>query len=241
MNSGLYTAVTGGLTAMKRLDVLSNNLANVNTAGFKKDAIHFESILAEAAGVAGTNDSPGFVVEHYATDYSAGPVVKTGNTFDLALNGDGFFVVNTPEGKAYTRQGNFRIDATGKLVTADGREVLGAGAPIIVNGGNVSFDSEGKIFVEGLETGVIDIVDFPKPYALKKIGSSLFMPVEEGAAGVPVTNTVLIQGSLESSNVSAIEEMVRLIETTREYEACHKVIQSYDALTGRAVNDLGKV
>lgn len=245
MNSGLYAALSGGLASMKRMDVLANNLANSNTAGFKKDVIQFESVLSGVveggAQAEGSVETAGLVSEQYRTDFSAGPVKKTGNTFDLALDGDGFFVVNTPEGKAYTRQGNFRIDAGGKLVTADGREVLGRGGPIVINGGKVSFDSQGKIFVEGIETGAIDVVDFPKPYDLKKIGSSLFMPNEAAAAGQPAAKTVVIQGSLEGSNVSPIEEMVRIIETSRGYEACQKAIQNYDALTGKAVNELGKV
>jgi flagellar basal-body rod protein FlgG len=245
MNSGLYAALSGGLASMKRMDVLANNLANSNTTGFKKGSIQFESVLTGVSeGTDRSEESsaaPGLVSELYGTDFSAGPVKKTGNTFDLALDGDGFFVVNTPEGKAYTRQGTFRIDASGKLVTSGGFEVLGRGAPILINGGTVSFDSEGKMFVEGIETGAIDVVDFPKPYDLKMIGSSLFMPNEEGAAGQPATKTVVIQGSLEESNVSTIEEMVRMIETTREYEACQKAIQNYDSLTGKAVNELGKV
>lgn len=244
MNSGLYAALSGGLASIKRLDVLANNLANSNTTAFKKGSIQFESILADAAEGAGqslSGDAAGLVSEKYGTDFSPGPMIRSGNTFDLALNGDGFFVVNTPEGKAYTRQGNFRIDASGTLVTSDGRQVLGQGAPIVINGGTVSFDSQGKIFVEGIETGAIDVVDFPRPYDLKMIGSGLFMPAEEGAIGRPAPDTVVIQGSLEGSNVSTIEEMVRIIETTRSYEACQKAIQNYDLLTGKAVNDLGKV
>jgi flagellar basal-body rod protein FlgG len=244
MNSGLYAALSGGLASMKRMDVLANNLANSNTTGFKKGSIQFESVLAgisEGSDQSGSSDAPVLVSEQYGIDFSPGPVNKTGNTLDLALDGDGFFVVNTPEGKAYTRQGNFRLDASGKLVTADGREVLGRGAPIVINGSSVSFDSQGKIFVEGIETGAIDVVDFPKPYDLKMIGGGLFMPNEEGAAGQPATKTSVIQGSLEASNVNTIEEMVRIIETTRGYEACQKAIQNYDTLTGKAVNELGKV
>ncbi|NMC74289.1 MAG: flagellar basal-body rod protein FlgF [Geobacteraceae bacterium] len=244
MNSGIYAALSGGLASMKRMDVLANNLANSNTTGFKKGSIQFESILAgmgEEGAQPGAADTPLLVSEQYGIDFSPGPLHKTGNTLDLALDGDGFFVVNTPEGKAYTRQGNFRLDGNGTLVTADGREVLGRGGPIVINGSSVSFDAQGKIFVEGIEAGAIDVVDFPKPYALKMVGNGLFMPREEGAAGQPATKTSVIQGSLEGSNVNTIEEMARIIETTRGYEACQKAIQNYDTLTGKAVNELGKV
>jgi len=243
MNSGIYGAISGNMAMMKQLDVLAHNLANVNTPGFKKDTISFESVLAASAvqGTDGSEDSPMLVKEMYATDYSSGQVKVTDNTFDIALDGDGFFAINTPQGKAYTRQGNFKIDANSKLVTADGYEVLGRGAPIVINGGSVSFDEKGKILVEGLETGAIDVVDFPKPYDLKKIGSALFMPNSTDVTPQAATNTVVRQGYLEGSNVNTLEEMVRMIETTRSSETCQKMIQNYDQMTAKAVNELGKV
>lgn len=243
MNSGIYGAISGNLAMMNQLDALANNLANVNTPGYKKDTIRFESVLAATAaqGESGAVDTPALVVQEYSVDFSSGVMKLTGNTFDLALDGDGFFVVNTPDGQAYTRQGNFRIDAHGKLVTVDGYEVLGGGAPILIDGGTVSFDSEGKIFVEGLETGTIDVVDFPKPYDLRKIGSAMFMPNSEDARPAPARSTAVMQGHLEGSNVNVLEEMVRMIETTRSSESCQKMIQNYDQMTAKAVNDLGKV
>lgn len=145
MNSGIYSALSGNIAAMKRLDVLSNNLANVNTPGFKKDRMTFESLLQAAGKVpqAGTTDAPVYSETAFFTDHSRGSVSQTGNTFDLAIDGDGFFVVNTPEGKAYTRQGNFKLDATGKLVTADGYEVSGGG-PIVINGSRVEINARGN-------------------------------------------------------------------------------------------------
>ncbi|MDD2336782.1 MAG: flagellar basal-body rod protein FlgF [Geobacteraceae bacterium] len=243
MNSGIYGAISGNMAMMKQLDVLANNLANVNTPGFKRDNICFKAVLAASAqqGTEGAADTPSLATESYSIDFTAGQVKVTDNTFDIALDGDGFFAVNTPQGKAYTRQGNFKIDANSKLVTADGYEVLGAGSPIIINGGSVSFDEKGKISVEGQETGSIDVVDFPKPYALRKIGSALFMPNSSDATPQPAKNTLVKQGYLEGSNVNTLEEMVRMIETTRSSETCQKMIQNYDQMTGKAVNDLGKV
>jgi flagellar basal-body rod protein FlgF len=243
MNSGIYGALSGSMAQMNRLDVLANNLANVNTAGFKKDTIRFETLLASPSpeGTEQEPESPTLVQQYFGIDFSAGVVKRTDNTFDLALDGDGFFVVNTPEGKAYTRQGNFRVDATGKLVTVDGYEVLGGGGPILLNGSTVSFDTAGKIFVEGTETGAIDVVDFAKPYELRRVGGGLFVPVNPDAAGQPAQNSKVMQGHLEGSNVNAIEEMARLIETTRSSETCQRMIQTYDTITGKAVNELGKV
>jgi len=244
MNFGIYGAVSGSLGSLSKLDVIANNLANVNTPGYKKDRIRFESVLASAGSqeaADGISDAPVLVEERYAIDFTAGEMKHTGNTFDLALDGDGFFTVNTPEGKAYTRQGNFRIDAGGKLVTADGYEVLAGGSPITVNGGSVTFDPQGKIFVEGVEAGAIDVVDFPKPYDLKKIGSALFMPNDQDLVPQPARETRVVQGQLEGSNVNAIEEMVRMIEATRSSESCQRLIQNYDSMMGKAVNELGKV
>jgi flagellar basal-body rod protein FlgG len=243
MNSGIYGAISGSMAMMNQLDVLANNLANVNTPGFKKDTISFEAVMAASAlqGSDGSADTPALATGSYAIDFSAGSVKVTDNTFDIALDGDGFFAINTPQGKAYTRQGNFKMDANSKLVTTDGYEVLGGGAPIIINGGSVSFDAKGKIFVEGQEAGSIDVLDFPKPYDLRKIGSALFMPNDPDATPQATKDTVVRQGYLEGSNVNALEEMVRMIETTRSSETCQRMIQSYDQLTGKAVNDLGKV
>ncbi|MGA7827558.1 MAG: flagellar basal-body rod protein FlgF [Geobacteraceae bacterium] len=243
MNSGIYGAISGSMAMMKQLDVVANNLANANTPGFKRDNISFEAVMAASTqqGTEGAIDSPALTQEKYSVDFTPGQTKVTGNTFDIALDGDGFFAINTPQGKAYTRQGNFRLDAHGKLVTADGYEVLGNGAPIIINGGSVTFDEKGKIFVEGQETGVIDVVDFPKPYDLKKIGSALFVPNSTSATPQPAKNAVVRQGYLEGSNVNVVEEMVRMIETTRSSETCQKMIQNYDQMTGHAVNELGKV
>ncbi|WP_243370245.1 flagellar basal-body rod protein FlgF [Geotalea sp. SG265] len=244
MNSGLYAALSGNLAAMRRLDVISNNLANANTAGFKGDRLQFESVLASSKSQTqqpGTlSDSPVFSGEKFFTDYSPGPLTQTGNTLDLALNGDGFFVVTTPQGRAYTRQGNFRLDAGGRLVTSEGYQVQGNG-PITISGGQVDIDAKGAILVDGTPVGTLEVVDFPKPYNLQKLGEGLFVPINPQDTPVAVTATTVQQGALEGSNVNVVAEMVRLIETTRYFESCQKVVRSYDDLTGKAANDLGRV
>lgn len=244
MNSGLYAALSGNLAAMRRLDVISNNLANANTAGFKGDRLQFESVLAssksQSQAAASPNDSPVFSSEIFFTDYSPGPLKQTGNTLDVALDGDGFFVVNTPQGRAYTRQGNFRMDSAGRLVTSEGYEVQGGG-PITINGGRVDIDAKGAILVDGTPAGTLDIVDFQKPYALQKLGEGLFIPANPQETPVNVTTTTVQQGTLEGSNVNVVAEMVRMIETTRYFESCQKVVRSYDDITGKAANDLGRI
>ncbi len=244
MNSGLYSALSGSLAAVRRLDVISNNLANANTAGFKGDRLQFQSVLAgtmnPALAADGSGDAPVYSGEKFFTDYAAGPVRQTGNTLDLALDGDGFFVVNTPQGRAYTRAGNFRRDASGKLVTSDGYEVQGRGA-ITINGGRVEIDGKGGVSVDGVPVGTLEVVDFPKPYALEKIGNGLFVPAGTQSAPQPVTTATVRQGFLEESNVNVVAEMARMIETSRYFDSCQKVVRTYDDLAAKAANDLGKL
>jgi flagellar basal-body rod protein FlgF len=245
MNSGMYSAVSGNIASMQRMDVITNNLANINTSGFKKDRMVFDSLLSYAKNptlpAGSMTDNPvltGYTIE---TDFSAGPMKQSGNPLDLSLDGDGFFVVNTPQGKAYTRQGNLHIDMNGKLVTADGYELQGGGGAITIKGGKVDINAKGEVFVDGQQSGTIEIVDFPKPYQLEKIGSTLFVPSGAETAAQPATNTRVMQGALEGSNVQPLQEMVTLIANTRFYEQCVKTIQSYDQMASKAANELGKV
>lgn len=242
MNSGIYSALTGNIAAMKRLDIISNNLANVNTPGFKKDRMTFEGML-QAVGAqprpGGGTDAPVYAETTFFTDYSSGPIRETGNTFDLAIDGDGFFVVTTPNGeRAYTRQGNFHLDSAGRLVTADGAQVAGG---ITIAGGKVEINGKGEIFVDGSQVGRLEVVDFPKPYQLRKIGSGLFVPADPQAVPQPVAGEPVRQGALEEANVNTVQEMVQLIETNRYFEMCSKVVKAYDDLTGKAANEIGKI
>lgn len=245
MNSGLYAALSGNLAAMRRLDIISNNLANVDTPGYKKDRMLFESLLAAVnnptSASGNLTDAPVLAGDQVFTDFSAGPVKETGNPLDLAIAGNGFFVVNTPQGEAYTRQGNFRRDAAGHLVTVDGYEVQGKGGAITITGGQVKIDSTGKVSVDGTQVGTLQVVDFPKPYLLRKAGDGLFVPATPQVAPQAITNPRIDQGHLEQSNVSAIQEMVQLIETNRFFDACTRVVRTFDTMAGRAANDIGKV
>ena len=237
MNSGMYAALSGNLSALRRLEVISNNLANASTPGFKGDQIAFESVLAN---VKNPTQDPVFSNERFWTDFSAGPLQKTDNVLDLALNGEGFFVVNTPQGQAYTRQGNFHRGAGGRLVTADGYEVQGKNGAISLTGGRIDIGAGGVVTVDGVAAGTLAQVDFPKPYQLRKAGAGLFVPADPQTATTPSSAEVK-QGYLESSNVKVIVEMARMIETSRYFESCAKAVKSYDDLTAKAANELGKV
>jgi flagellar basal-body rod protein FlgF len=237
MNSGMYAALSGNLTAMRRLEVLSNNLANASTPGFKADQLHFESVLA---GVKNPSQEPVLSNERFSTDFTSGTLQKSDNTLDLALDGDGFFVVNTPQGPAYTRQGNFHRGTGGRLVNADGYELQGQNGPITVAGSRVEIGEGGVVTVDGAASGTLARVDFPKPYALTKSGGGLFVPADPQVAPVP-SNTQVRQGYLETSNVKVIVEMARMIETSRYFESCAKAVKSYDDMAAKAANEVGKV
>ena len=238
MNSGMYAALSGNLSAMRRLDVISNNLANANTTGFKADHLDFDSVLSGVKN--STQTEPVFSADRFYTDYSAGPLQKSDNVLDVALSGDGFFVVNTPQGAAYTREGNFHLGSDGKLLSADGYEVQGKnGGAITVNGSRVQIAADGTVSVDGNQVGALAVVDFPKPYALNKSGNGVFLPAN-GQAAVASTAQVK-QGYLESSNVQVVTEMARMIEASRYFEICSKAVQSYDTMASHAANDLGKV
>lgn len=258
MNSGMYSALSGNLAAMKRLDVISSNLANASTNGFKQDRLAFESVLAgnrnpPAVPPSQTAD-PVLLQERMLTDYSAGTLVQTGNTLDVALQGDGFFVVRTPEGVAYTRQGNFRLASDGTLITADGYQVLSKagerpedGQPIRIDvagqdgGGRPVVDSQGGITINGEPVANLALFDFPKPYQLTKTESTLFVPAAGTAAQAAGPLTTVAQGALEQSNVNTIAEMVQMVDASRYFETCQRVVRSFDDMAAKAVNDLARV
>ena len=244
MNSGMYSALSGNIAALKRLEVISNNMANINTPGFKRDRVRFEHVLDGQGNTPavpeGTTADPIMQKDSVFIDYTQGPMTRSKNPLDLAIDGDGFFVVSTPTGQAYTRQGNFRTSADGTLVTVDGFPVMGQGGPIKIQGSEVDIDSKGVVSVDGTPAGTINVVDFPKPYNLTKSAGALFTPADPLATPQPAKADIR-QGHLEGSNVETISEMVKMIETNRYFEACSKVIQGYESMATKATTDLGRL
>lgn len=247
MIRGIYTAASGMLAEAQRTDVISNNLANVTTAGFKKDMTitkDFASILVERVNdgaespVIG-NMGLGVVVDEVATDHSTGAMNTTSNAFDFAIAGKGYFVVQTPQGTRYTRNGTFAKSVRGQLVTSDGYQVLGQNGPITVGNGKMSVSEDGRIFVGNNEVGKLNMVEFDNDKQLTKEGAGLFI-AQNGQQSKMATGSVR-QGVLEMSNVNVVGEMVNLISNFRAYEINGKVIQSHDQLLGKAVNEVGKL
>ena len=258
MNSGMYSAVSGNLAAMKRLDTIASNLANAATNGFKQDRLAFESVLAgnqnPPAVPSGKTADPVLLQERMLTDYSAGALVQTGNTFDVAIQGDGFFAVRTPDGIAYTRQGNFRLASDGTLVTANGYPVLSGagerpeeGQPIVLDiagqagGGKPVIDAQGGITLNGEPVANLAIFDFPRPYQLTKSAGTLFLAGDGATPRAASPLTSVTQGALEQSNVNSIAEMVQMVEASRYFETCQRVVRNFDDMAAKVVNDLARV
>ncbi len=239
MNSGMYSALSGGVNMVDKLDVVANNLANINTVGFKKDRLFFSKQLDSASqslNSGAVTDNDILSQPTMFTDYTAGEMQKTENALNMAIDGEGFFAVKTPEGTAYTRQGNFKRDKNGMLTTLDGYEVLGSGgSSISIPGGNVEVDKTGKITVNGTAAGSINVVDFPKPYQLKKIGGAMFLPANPQVTPQINAKSSVLQGYLENSNVNAISEMMQVIDCSRSFESCQRVIRSYDDMSAKAI------
>ncbi len=223
----------------RRLEVLSHDMANVDTVGFKKQRITFEEYLLPQVGER-DRTAKGEVVR---TDFSQGTLHETGNSLDLAIEGEGFFVVETPAGRRYTRAGNFTLDAQNQLVTQQGYPVLGNGAPIVLEdttGKGIWLSHDGRFFVDETDVGQIDVVTFENPQGLRRIGGNLYEASDASGAETPAESPVR-QGYLEDSNVNPLETMVTLIDLYRAYEAEQKALQAADQLDNRAVNDVGKI
>jgi flagellar basal-body rod protein FlgF/flagellar basal-body rod protein FlgG len=244
MVSGKYSALSGAVAREQAMDNLASNLANVNTAGFKKNRISFSAILrganqtAEARGINYTR------IRKIATDFSQGGMQATGRALDIAIEGEGFFKVRKNDETFYTRSGHLVIDQNGMIKTDDGLSVLGAANdPLQLNiteGKDIVIGENGDISVNGtLSGGKIQVFAIDDQEKLVKTGDSLYK-LEEGGTDQPSPTGRVIQGNLETSNVNMMEEMTTMIATQRTFEAHNKVIESYSKL-GEKQDELGSV
>lgn len=225
------------------MDVIANNIANLGTAGFKRESIVFSEYLMPKAEMDMSGDSRDLsYVEDFATihDHSAGPVEQTGNEFDVAVEGDGYLVVQTPDGERYTRNGQFKLDATGQLVTSEGFPVLGDGGPITFaeNETDVSIATDGTISTSVGQKGRLRLVAFDDPRALRPVGASTF---ETDEAPQPAETAKLRQGVYEKSNVQPVTEITRMIEVQRAYESVARMMARDDEMRSDAIDKLASV
>jgi flagellar basal-body rod protein FlgF len=215
---------------MKIVDVITNNLANANTVGFKRD---FGQILrSETESDVATQ-----------IDISPGDLMQTGNPLDVAINGSGFFVIDTPEGQRYTRAGNFGLNAAGELVTKDSMKVLSTqGAPVTIGEGVVEVQDNGAVMVDGSEAATLKIVRFAEPHLLQKEG--FYRVSWKGpASGIETISDPQVKGGyLERSNVNAINEMVHLMAAYREFEAVQRSLRTLMTdMNTKLIQELGRL
>lgn len=257
MVRGLYTAYTGMINQQKRLDTVTNNLANASTTGFKREGLtskSFDQMLTvklNDLSVPYLNEgigkmSLGVKIGENYTDYSQGSLKETGNTYDLALAGNGFFTISYTDKKGntsekYTRNGEFTMDSEGYLRTLEGDYVQGEGGAIMipVETSEVSIRDNGDIYADGEYVDSLRIVDFEDYNNIEKFGENLYNVVD-GATETESTAAVK-QGYLEMSNINVVKEMVEMITISRAYESNQKLIQTEDDMLDKSVNQVGKV
>jgi len=248
MVSGKYSALSGAIARQQSIANTTANLANVSTAGYKKKRMNFEAILKgeqQIAAAKGVNYNR--VRGNYA-DFSQGPLKETGNPFDMAINGEGFFKIRSDEGDLLTRKGNFVLGDDGRLLTDSGLPVLSSGgAEIFIpqnDNSTITVDKEGNISTisESGESSVVAqlaVVSVENTDTLKQIKDTAFA-LPQGEVDIPAENFTVVQGSIEGSNVNMTEEMSKMLTDNRLYEAYHNVLERYGKL-GDKLSELGSL
>lgn len=261
MSKGIYTAVSGAMAQQAKLDTVANNLANVNTPGFKRDGQLFREYLTsynKEPGAVEVPRIPASIESFYShnggdksfvdldgtfSDFSQGTLRPTGNKLDVAIEGDGFFQVATPDGARYTRAGNFAVDGDGRLVTKQGFPVQKqGGGEFRFTGPNVNISDVGEVFENNQSLGRMALMKFENKDALLKQGTNLFALKDNlDAKMAPATEAKVSQGFLEGSNVNIVREMTDMISATRTFESTQKAIQAYDQMAHKVVNEVPKL
>lgn len=246
----IYPLLSNAMNQELRMGQIANNLANINTPGFKRDDSVFESMLNTAlnaphdpdAALAAENPAQvGWtsLVKAY-TDFGQGELRVTGNPLDLAIDGEGFFMVRGTDGETYyTRAGNFKVNEKNELITPQGRPVLNAGGgPITIDlrQGKPLVLSDGSILQGKTTVAKVGVVKFDEPEKLVKYGDGALFTAPAEVTATPVTKPNVRQSMLEGSNVSAIDEMVRMIQTERSYQIQQRIMQTMDELTARRLD-----
>jgi flagellar basal-body rod protein FlgF len=255
MNRAIYPILSGALAQERQMQVFANNMANVNTPGFKQDGQGFRSVMARAqAAVPTFVHSAGFGQQIGVTPagpaervfaapsgvhtlFEAGRLRITGNPLDAAIQGSGFFEIKTPQGVRYTRSGMFSLDSQRRLVTNLGYPVMGTKGEIKIPPGTVQVNAQGGIDVDGRSIGTLKVMDFPPDHMPQKHFEGLFA----SDSAQPAKNPQVQGGHIEESNVNAIGEMVKMIQGMRNYESSQKLIQTLDHMAEVSIQDVGRV
>lgn len=226
-----HTAHTylGSMAQEYRLNILSNNMANINTPGFKKEVPVFDSMMQ------------GYMMQRTETDFSQGQFEQTGGKLDLAISGPGFFQVETREGIRYTRAGSFTLNALGEVMTPDGHRLAGAGI-VPEDAREIIIDTDGRMMADGDEIGRIELFEFEDPKnSLTKAGHNLFALKQGGEPGRPADETTIDQGYLEKANVNAVDTSINMIDTIRTYETFQKIVLTMQEIDSKVINDVGRL
>jgi flagellar basal-body rod protein FlgF len=251
MVRGLYTAATGMMVQRDKMDVVTNNIVNAETTGFKSDTLQtsaFSAVMLKRINdpnisIVGTDAGPysfGTHVDELNTDFSDGTLEQTGRNTDLAISGNGFFVVETPAGERYTRSGNFTVDSQGYLTTADGNYVLGSNGRIFTGDDQFSVAADGTVTGDKATTDQLRLVSFADTGNLRKQGNNLYYTYG-GEQPQAAANCTVRQGMQENSNVSVADAMVDMLTLYRKYEACQKAVTTNDQTLDLAANKLGRL
>ncbi|TYP00188.1 flagellar basal-body rod protein FlgG [Geothermobacter ehrlichii] len=233
-NAGLVSAASGAMSRLRAIDIITNNLANTNTPGFRRDVPGFDAALVRAQQ--GGDLVTTARLQRVSRDNTPGELKKSGNPLDVAIIGRGYFRVQDPKtgGEFYTRQGNFSRSPDGVLLTGAGYPVLGEGGPITLPaGGRIEIDPDGTILRDGQQVGRLQLVDFPDDVTLTRKGRGL-LAAPQGTSPLPMDNPKLLQGWIETANVSPLTEMTRMVSYERDFEAYQKLIKAYGQLATKA-------
>ena len=244
MDSGYYAACTALAARTQALDTIANNLANASTPGYRAQRNVFSAVLAEAGDEADTSLNHAMnnygIMSGTTLDRTQGALQKTGNSLDVAIQGTAFFVVKTPTGTMYTRNGGFQVSASGQLITAAGAQVEGQKGPIAMLPGPVSISKDGTISSNGAVAGKLKLVDFAPGTDLKSVGGTYYAAAEKDET--PAVGSTVVQGSLENSNVNPVSSMVELITAQRSAEMMQRALSMFNSeLDKTAAQDLPKV
>lgn len=244
MTNALIAAVQSMQNDSRHLEIISQNMVNVATPGYKR-AIPTAQIFGDVLRMAEQDNIEASFGGHTPTlahvlDLSPGSIKQTSRPWDVAILGDGFFEFATPDGPAYGRAGNFRLDRAGRLVSENGFAVQGVSGDIVLNGADATIDHLGRILQEGEIIGQIKVVRFTETKTLFKTGNGLLRPASMENIAITEQTPELQVGYLENSNVSSAREMVMMMETTRHFESAQKLFQGYDDMLGNAIRKLGE-
>lgn len=245
MGTSMWVGLSGAIARLREIDVVSNNLANSDTVGFKRERLAFATSLQTALsdlGVGPTEGAPGRAYTAEAPggiDATPGAFMETGEPLDAAIEGPGWFEVQTAQGSRFTRAGGFTVAEDGTLVTPAGDPVLGEGGPINTGGGKARILPSGDVVDRlGVSVGRLRVVEFADPHALEPSGGNLFTPRADAAAPTPVDDVRVAPGSLERSNVQPVAELAQLVLLQRAFEVAVRSIQSDDESSQRLIQEL---